>query len=166
MPRERLPEFAGWAVIGFVAVFAELALLAVLRDGLQLVLWQASAIAAETMMLVRFVATDRWVFKFPRPSIARLVRYHVSCAAAFAVSWATLNVLSGVYGLAYPFAWGIGTAAALSLSAASSFYWVWRARTSGLPRLARQTQQRTPNWHVGEAQSGGFGAQDRGERVV
>ena len=132
--RARSRQLLGWFVVGVVAVVGEVAMLEVLVERLGIPLWAASALAAESLMLARFLVTDRWVFGYARPSVGRLGRYHGTCAGAFVVSWGMLNALSALLGLDYRVAWALGTVAALAWSAWSNLLWVWRP--ASVPSIA------------------------------
>ena len=116
---------AGWVLIGLTASLVELALLRLLYEVLQWPLPVATATAAEILILVKFLVTDRWVFGHPSPSVERLVRYHGASAGAFIVYWLVVNGLAVLLGLPYVAAFLVGTAAAFSWSLMSNFLWVW-----------------------------------------
>lgn len=124
--RTLLRQFAGWFVLGLVAFGAEVALLAVLYQRLRCPLWLASAVAAETVLLARFLATDRLVFGNETTSLVRCGRFHGAAAGSFAVSWLVLNGTATLLGLPYVAAAFMGSVAAFMLSALTNFLWVWR----------------------------------------
>ena len=82
-PMWRTRRVAGWVLIGLTASLVELALLRLLYEVLQWPLPVATATAAEILILVKFVVTDRLVFGHPSPTAERLVRYHGASAGAF-----------------------------------------------------------------------------------
>ena len=129
-PLARIPQralqFAGWFALGVLALGIELALLALLHQYLRWPLWQASAVAAEIVLLGRFLSTDRLVFGYPRPSLQRCWRFHASAAGSFAVSWLVLNATAASLGLPYPLACFAGTVASFVWSSLTNFLWVWR----------------------------------------
>lgn len=116
---------ASWFLIGLTASLVELALLRLLYEGAQWPLPVATAAAAETLILVKFLVTDRWVFGHASPTLDRLVRYHGASAGAFIVYWLVVNGLAVLLGLPYIAAFLVGTAAAFSWSLMSNFLWVW-----------------------------------------
>ena len=116
---------ASWFLIGLTASVVELALLRLLYEGAQWPLPVATAAAAETLILFKFLVTDRWVFGHASPTLARLVRYHGASAGAFIVYWLVVNGLAVLLGLPYIAAFLVGTAAAFSWSLMSNFLWVW-----------------------------------------
>lgn len=132
-PLARVPpralQFAGWFALGVLAFGVELAILALLHQYLRWPLWQASAIAAEIVLLGRFLSTDRLVFGYKAPTLARCWRFHVSAAGAFAVSWLALNGSATLLGLPYPLACFVGTVASFVWSSLTNFLWVWRQPT-------------------------------------
>jgi putative flippase GtrA len=85
----------------------------------------ATATAAEALIVVKFLVTDRWVFGHPTPTVERLVRYHGASAGAFVVYWLVVNGLGVLVGLPYVAAFLLGTAAAFAWSLISNFLWVW-----------------------------------------
>jgi len=119
-------QFAGWFVLGLVAIGAEVALLAVLYQRLRCPLWLASAVVAEALIIGRFMLMDRLVFGHQRPALPRLWRYQGACLGAFLVSWAILNGTALAFGFPVPFAVLAGTAGAFGWSLATNFLWVWR----------------------------------------
>ena len=72
----------------------ELALLRVLYEASQWPLPIATAVAAEVLILAKFLAADRWVFGHPWPNCSRLVRYHGASAGALVVYWLVINALA------------------------------------------------------------------------
>lgn len=127
---ERLPprarQFAGWFVLGVVAFGAEVAVLGALRQGLHCPLWLASAIAAELVLLGRFLSTDRFVFGHSRPTLDRCGRFHVAVLGSLAVSWIVLNVSAALLEVHYVVAVFLGSVAAFVWSGLTNFLWVWR----------------------------------------
>ena len=108
---QRVRQFLGWFVLGVAAFGAELVLLGALHKGLGYPLWLASAVAAESVLLVRFVTTDRLVFGHARPSFGRCWRFHVASAGSFVVNPSASNpsgqiMPTGVCGLPSPAASG------------------------------------------------------------
>ena len=113
-----------------LAFAVELVILAVLHQLWRWPLWQASAIAAEIVLLGRFLSTDRFVFGYRRPSIQRCWRFHVAAAGSFAVSWVVLNSTASFLHFPYPVAAFAGTVASFVWSAMTNFLWVWRTNGS------------------------------------
>jgi putative flippase GtrA len=118
---------AGWFVIGLTASLLELALLRILYEVLEWPLPVATAGAAEALIVVKFLVTDRWIFGHSWPSLERLARYHGASAGAFVVYWVVVNGLGVLLGFPYVVAFVVGTAAAFSWSLMSNFLWVWAA---------------------------------------
>ena len=88
----------------------------------------ATAVAAEVLILAKFVIADRWVFGHRRPSPTRLARYHGASAGALIVYWLAINGLAALFGLEYVLAFVLGTAAAFGWSLLTNFLWVWPSR--------------------------------------
>jgi len=124
--RTHLRQFCGWFVLGLVAFAAEVALLDLLYQRLRCPLWFASAVAAEAVLLARFMTTDRLVFGQTKPTFVRCVRFHAAAAGSFAVSWLVLNGSATLLGVPYVAAVFMGSVAAFLLSALTNFLWVWR----------------------------------------
>jgi putative flippase GtrA len=116
----------GWVVLGVSAAVVELVLLRVLVEVLAWPLLVASLVAAEALILVKFVIADRFVFGHPRPAFGRLVRYHGACVGALIVYWLVINGLVEVLGVPYTVGFVLGTGASFAWSLVSNFLWVWR----------------------------------------
>jgi putative flippase GtrA len=122
----RVVQFAGWFALGVLAFGVELVLLAILHQWLRVPLWIASALAAELVLLGRFLSTDRFVFGYPTPSFGRCWRFHASAVGSFAVSWIVLNSSAAILDLQYVAAAFLGSIAAFVWSGLTNFLWVWR----------------------------------------
>jgi putative flippase GtrA len=122
----RVVQFGGWFALGVLAFGVELIVLTILHQWLKLSLWAASALAAELVLLGRFLTTDRLVFGYATPSFGRCWRFHASAAGSFAVSWIVLNSAATVLHVHYVPAAFLGSAAAFVWSALTNFLWVWR----------------------------------------
>ncbi len=123
--RARLRQLVGWTVVGVAAAVVEFGLLRALTVWLGVALVFASALAAETMILAKFAATDRWVFGHGRPAFGRLWRYHGACAGALVAYWLTINGTATFLGAPDWLAFILGTGASFLWSLASNFLWVW-----------------------------------------
>ena len=115
----------GWIVVGVLAAGVELLLLRLLVDGLGWALPVATAVAAEALILAKFVVADRWVFGHRWPTITRLLRYHGASAGALVVYWLVINGAAELLLLPYVVAFVIGTGAAFGWSLVTNFLWVW-----------------------------------------
>lgn len=124
----RLLQFAAWFGLGLLAFAAEVGLLAVFHQWLGIHLWLASAIAAEIVLLARFVSNDRLVFGHATPSFGRCWRFHVAALGSFTVSWLVLNGSAHVLACPYAVAAFFGSVAAFGWSGLTNFFWVWRPR--------------------------------------
>ena len=116
---------AWWFVLGATASVVELLLLRALIELLQWPLPMATAVAAEVLIIVKFLVADRWVFGHRVPTFGRLVRYHGASAGALAVYWVVINLLGLVVGVPYVAGFILGTGAAFAWSLATNFLWVW-----------------------------------------
>lgn len=116
---------AGWLTVGVAGALAELALLWLLRDVLGVWLPMATFVAAETLILAKFLAVDSWVFGHTRPTWERLLKYHGASAGALVIYWLVINGLSELGGMPYVLAFFVGTAAAFAWSLVTNFLWVW-----------------------------------------
>ena len=121
----RYRRLASWFLIGATAALLELALLRVLYEFLDWPLPVATAIAAEVLILGKFITTDRLVFGHASPTVNRLVRYHGASAGALLVYLLVINGLAEFRGVPYVAAFILGTAAAFLWSLVTNFLWVW-----------------------------------------
>ena len=118
-------RLVGWLVLGGTASLLELGLLRVLYENLQWPLPIATAVAAEVLIIFKFLTNDRFVFKYPSPTLGRLAKYHGASAGAFVVYWVGINVLTLMAGMPYVPAFVLSTAAAFTWSLLTNFLWVW-----------------------------------------
>jgi putative flippase GtrA len=123
----QLRRFGGWFVLGLAAFGGEVVLLGVLHQWLKCPLWLASAVAAECVLLARFLSTDRLVFGYATPTLARCGRFHGAAVGSFAVSWVVLNGTATAFGVPYVAAAFLGSVAAFVWSGLTNFLWVWRS---------------------------------------
>ena len=114
-----------WVVLGLTASLVELGVLRLLYEDLQWPLPVATVVAAELLIVGKFLVNDRFVFGHPWPNLPRLVRYHGASAGALVVYWLVLNALSLLAGVPYVMAFVVGTAAAFTWSLITNFLWVW-----------------------------------------
>jgi putative flippase GtrA len=114
-----------WFVLGLAAGLVELGLLRMLVEILNWPLPVATAVAAEVLILGKFLIADRWVFNHPLPAWDRLLRYHGASAGALAVYWLVINGLAALVGLPYVVGFVLGTGAAFTWSLLTNFLWVW-----------------------------------------
>ena len=135
----RAVQFIGWFALGVLAFGVELILLAILHQWLRMPLWIASALAAELVILGRFLSTDRFVFGHRAPSLGRCWRFHVSALGSFTVSWIVLNSAAVMLGVQYVIAAFLGSVAAFAWSGLTNFLWVWRPTSSDT--VAQATEQ-------------------------
>jgi putative flippase GtrA len=125
MTRWDVHRVASWIVLGLVASLVELGLLRGLYEVLQWPLPVATAIAAEVLIVAKFLLADRWIFNHPSPTLNRLVRYHGASAGALVVYWLVTNALVLLMGIVYVIAFIVGTGAAFVWSLLTNFLWVW-----------------------------------------
>jgi putative flippase GtrA len=125
--RFELRKVLSWSALGVGASVVELGLLRALYEGLLWPLPLATAVAAEILILAKFLIADRWVFGHPLPAWDRLLKYHGASAGALLVYWLAINGLAEFLGLPYVAAFVVGTGAAFAWSLMSNFLWVWAA---------------------------------------
>ena len=118
-------RLVSWLVLGGAAAVVELLLLKGLYEGLGWALPLATAVAAEVLILAKFLVADRWVFGHPAPDLPRLLKYHGASAGAFVVYWLAINGLVELLAVPYPIGFVLGTAAAFAWSLVTNFLWVW-----------------------------------------
>ncbi len=122
---------AYWFVLGVAAAVVELGVLRLLYEVLGWPLALATALAAELLIVAKFVLADRWVFNHPWPAWDRLLRYHGASAGALVVYWVVINGLAVILDLPYVVGFVIGTAAAFTWSLFTNFLWVWAKASAG-----------------------------------
>jgi putative flippase GtrA len=123
-------RLASWVVLGVTASLLELALLRLLYEVMDWPLPIATVVAAEVLIVFKFLLNDRLVFNHAWPTLGRLVRYHGASAGALVVYWLVVNALSLALGVVYVIAFLVGTAAAFTWSLLTNFLWVWRVGTN------------------------------------
>jgi len=111
--------------LGVVAAVAELGLLRLLVEVLAWPLPVATAVAAEMLILAKFLIADRWVFNHAWPAWDRLLRYHGASAGALVVYWVVINALAAIASTPYVVGFVLGTGAAFGWSLVTNFLWVW-----------------------------------------
>jgi putative flippase GtrA len=112
-------------VVGLFGTLIEFVLLKSLKEVLEWPVPVATAVAAEVLILGKFVISDRWVFGHLAPSVDRLVRYHGASAGALVVYWLVINGLVQLVAIPYELGFLVGSAAALGWSFLTNFFWVW-----------------------------------------
>jgi putative flippase GtrA len=125
--RFRVKRVLTWSVLGVTASGVEYGLLYLLSEWLHWPLPLASIVAAEALILVKFLVADRWVFGHPLPAWDRLLKYHGASAGALIVYWVAFNALAVLLSLPVAIAFVAGTGAAFAWSLMSNFLWVWAA---------------------------------------
>jgi len=125
---------ATWIAFGLTASLLELGLLRTLYESLQWPLPVATAVAAEVLIIFKFLMNDRFVFGHPWPTLPRLAgwwwwwrlaKYQGASAGALVVYWLAINALSLLAGVPYVPAFVVSTAAAFTWSLLTNFLWVW-----------------------------------------
>lgn len=142
----RSRRVSAWFLLGVTASLVELALLRVLYEVLAWPLPIATAVAAEVLILVKFLVNDRLVFGHSWPTWSRLVKYHGASAGALVVYWIVVNGLAALLSLPYVLAFIVGSAAAFAWSFLTNFLWVWapaRRATTEAPLPAIPEHLRT-----------------------
>jgi putative flippase GtrA len=118
----------GWFLVGLIGALLELLLLRTLVELANWPLPLATAAAAETLIVAKFLTADRFVFGHPKPTYARALKYHGASAGALVVYWLVINALSLFQGVPYVIGFIIGTGAAFAWSLLTNFLWVWAVR--------------------------------------
>jgi putative flippase GtrA len=134
-----------WVVLGLAASVVELAVLRLLYEQLEWPLPVATVVAAEVLIVCKFLVNDRIVFGHPWPNLTRLVRYHGASAGALIVYWLVLNALSLLAGVPYVMAFVVGTATAFTWSLVTNFLWVWEQHN--LPQAQASPGYAQPHPH-------------------
>lgn len=125
-PMWRAQRLAGWFAVGLGGAALELGLLRVLYEVLGWDLAIATAVAAEVLILGKFLVSDRWVFGHRWPGLSRLLRYHGASAGALVVYWLVINALAALLAVPYALGFVLGTGCAFVWSLITNFLWVWR----------------------------------------
>jgi putative flippase GtrA len=118
-------RLVSWFVLGVAAALVELGVLRLLYEVLAWPLPVATAVAAELLILAKFLIADRWVFNHPWPAWDRLLRYHGASAGALVVYWVVINALAALVATPYVVGFVLGTGAAFTWSLLTNFLWVW-----------------------------------------
>ncbi len=116
-----------WFSAGLVFTGISTALLFGLVDILRLSVPIGTLLTAEIGTLLRFFVNHYWVFGLRNPTIKNCVQYHIANAGAFALWWATANILT-LLGMHYLLAGIAAVACSTLLSLATNFLWIWRKR--------------------------------------
>jgi putative flippase GtrA len=111
--------------MGVTASLVELGLLGTFVETLSWPLPVATAVAAEVLILGKFVVADRWIFNHLSPAWDRLLRYHGASAGALVVYWLVINGFAAMLGLPYVIGFVLGTGASFAWSLLTNFLWVW-----------------------------------------
>lgn len=125
-PANRRPLLK-WFGAGLAMMGINTALLFMFVDTLGLSVLVATFLGAEACTLLRFMINHYWVFRLGNPTFRSCVHYHVANAGAFAVWWATANVLT-LLDMHYLLAGIAAVAFSTLVSLATNFFWVWRKR--------------------------------------
>jgi putative flippase GtrA len=116
---------AGWILVGTTGSLVELVVLRLLVEVVGWPLPISTAVAAELLILAKFLITDRWVFGYAWPAVDRLLRYHGASAGALVVYWLVINAVALLLEVPYVLGFLVGTAAAFLWSLLTNFLWVW-----------------------------------------
>jgi len=84
-------------------------------------------IVAELSTLLRYLLTERIVFRQPRPSWRRCAQFHASTAGAFAVWWAAATLFDQL-GVHYLLAAVLASGCSVGVNFVAHFGWIWRRR--------------------------------------
>jgi putative flippase GtrA len=116
-----------WFAVAVFFVGVNMALLYSCRDGLGMSLPLATLVAGEASTLLRYLANDRWVFGYTRPSWHRCWKFHATVLASFAL-WALVTDVLAASGAHYLVASVAGNMSTVAWGLGSSFLWVWRSQ--------------------------------------
>jgi putative flippase GtrA len=136
--RETWMRFMRWSVVAVVAAGINVGVLHFFAAKLGWPYALATLASGEIAGLIRFLATDRWVFGHRRPTWLRLGQYHVADLLGFCIWWSATNLLEklGVHYLLAPIA---AIPFSLGFSLLSNFGWIWRKRA---PQAASHSNER------------------------
>lgn len=116
-----------WFAAGLAFMGISTALLFGFVDVLGLSVPIATLLTAEASTLLRFLVNHYWVFGLRNPTLKNCIQYHIANAGAFALWWATANILT-LLGMHYLLAGIAAVACSTLLSLSTNFLWIWRKR--------------------------------------
>jgi putative flippase GtrA len=116
-----------WLCAGLAFMGINTALLYLFVQHLGLKVPIATLIGAEICTLLRYVINELWVFRSGRLSWLKLWQYHLANGTAFLVWWISANILNQL-GVHYLLASILAVGFSTTISLASNFFWIWRAK--------------------------------------
>ena len=119
------PEVIRWYVVGIGFTALGLLLIRFFCGTLGWPYAWVTLTQSETCNILRFLVVDRWVFKHPKPTWARLWQYHVANAFGFVVWYGATNALKAL-GVNYLIAPVLATVASVGVNFLSNFLWIWK----------------------------------------
>jgi putative flippase GtrA len=114
-----------WGMIGLFFMGVNLTSLSLLVGGCGLPVPVATLVTAAVVMLLRFLANDRFVFQQRRPTWARLRAYGAAVALGAGVWYAVVNGLT-LFGVHYLLSAIAATCCSVGFTFTANFLWVWR----------------------------------------
>ena len=127
--RHNLSSIARWLFAGLIFMGVNTALLYLFVQHLGITIPLSTLLSAEICTIFRFLLNDAWVFRIYRPTWRKLWQYHVANATAFFIWWISANVLNRL-GINYLLASILAVGFSTTVSFASNFLWIWRAKHS------------------------------------
>lgn len=137
--RGELRRFLKFCLVGALGVVVNVGLLWLLTEFLGLFYVLSAAVSIETSILFNFALNDLWTFRDRRQlgsnTLARALKYNLTCALGVGINLGILALLTEVFGVYYIISNLIGIAGATLWNFTISTLWTWRAKPHSEPAL-------------------------------
>ena len=119
--------FTKFAIVGISGILVNLGVLALLKDGFDINMKLAGALAIEISIISNFLLNNFWTWKERRERSFwnRFVKYHMVTLISGVVNWIFLVVLTD-YGLYYLLAQAIGIGAGMIINFFLNHHWTFK----------------------------------------
>ena len=119
--------FTKFAIVGISGILVNLGVLALLKDGFDINVKLAGALAIEISIISNFLLNNFWTWKERREKSFwnRFAKYHMVTLISGAVNWIFLVVLTD-YGLYYLLAQAIGIGAGMMINFFLNHHWTFK----------------------------------------
>jgi len=129
-----LRRFLKFCLVGALGVVVNMGLLWLLTEFFGLFYILSAAVSIETSILFNFALNDFWTFRDRRQlgsnTLARVMKYNLTCAVGIGVNLCVLVLLTEAFGIYYIISNLIGIAGATLWNFTISTLWTWRAKPS------------------------------------
>jgi dolichol-phosphate mannosyltransferase len=134
-----LRRFLNFCLVGALGVVVNVGLLWLLTEFLGIFYILSAAVSIETSILFNFALNDLWTFRDRRQlgsnTLARVMKYNLTCAVGVGINLGILALLSEAFGIYYIISNLIGIAGATLWNFTISTLWAWRAKSPSEPSL-------------------------------